>query len=263
MKFDAVLRAHGAPGPAQDARGLGGEVASRRSVLRRSGHRRLGCRRPRAPRAAQTPRRTPGRAWPPARRSAGCAADRQRLLGARDPCHGSARPDKRPSSARPRRPRRGRSPEPDAASRPQIGRGDADRTARARRGRPRTARSPRPPPSRARESGSRSGSAAAEPPGRSCSSLPRVGFISPAAWRSRVDLPAPLRPISATRSPESIRKLTLRRITGPLGSSCQTRSKDSAGATRACRAARGSPLGSVGVRLGERAPARAIRPAPL
>ena len=31
--------------------------------------------------------------------------------------------------------------------------------------------------------------------------FPRVGRISPAAWRSSVDLPAPLRPISATRSP--------------------------------------------------------------
>ena len=73
--------------------------------------------------------------------------------------------------------------------------------------------------------GSRSGSATTMRPGPAGATRPRVGRISPAACRSRVDLPAPFRPISATRSPGADRQRRPRRIAGPERSSCQTRSK--------------------------------------
>ena len=98
-------------------------------------------------------------------------------------------------SARPREPPRARAAD---ARRPRGRVGSPLRGRRARR-------SPRPPrprrPPRARGSGSRPGSGAAAPPRPARSTRPRVGSASPLASRSSVLLPAPLRPISATRSP--------------------------------------------------------------
>ena len=66
---------------------------------------------------------------------------------------------------------------------------------------------------------------------------PRVGASSPAACRRSVDLPAPLRPISATRSPGRRLRSTPRRIAGPSRSSCHTpRMRSATGARRARRA---------------------------
>ena len=97
--------------------------------------------------------------------------------------------------------------------------------------------------------------------------VPRVAVISPAAWRSRVDLPAPFRPISATRSPGATVSETSRRIAGPARSSCQTCSKASAGtgaALAARRRARHPPgaATSVRIRLGRRGSRPARRSAP-
>ena len=61
------------------------------------------------------------------------------------------------------------------------------------------------------------------------STRPRVGASSPLAWRSSVDLPAPLRPISATRSPGASARSTPRRTARPPERSCQTPRKASAG----------------------------------
>ena len=68
---------------------------------------------------------------------------------------------------------------------------------------------------RGRGRSSRRGSGAAARRGRWRSTRPRVGASSPAAWRSSVDLPAPFRPSSTTRSPAATRSDTPARIVGP------------------------------------------------
>ena len=97
---------------------------------------------------------------------------------------------------------------------------------------------------RARAGGSRRGTAAAAPTRPRARTRPRVGSSSPAAWRSSVDLPAPLRPISATRSPGSTARSTPRRIARPPRSSCQTPVE--APAPRRARARRGAAAGAAG-----------------
>ncbi len=150
------------------------------------------------------------------RTSASLAARSMPLVGSSRPtiAGGSCAPD-----------RRARSRARAAASHRRSGHADDDRQAAAR---PTAASAPSPPrraPSRA--------------PGS-----PRVlqqqrdaaRGIDPAAGglhqargvTSRVDLPAPFLPISATRSPGAIRRSRSRRIVGPSLSSCQTRLNRSA-----------------------------------
>ena len=124
-----------------------------------------------------------------------------------------------------RAPRRARSPAPAAASRRPTGRAGGGRRT-----------SPASSPTLASAAGEASSRDALvdevvgrvlkqqrDPP-RAAGPCRGSGCISPAACRSSVDLPAPLRPISATRSPGATSSETPRRITGPERSSCQTRS---------------------------------------
>ena len=70
---------------------------------------------------------------------------------------------------------------------------------------------------------------------RGAATLPRTGSSSPAAARSSVLLPAPLRPISATRSPASTRKPRPRRtsrVTIPSSSSTHRSEASRAGSER-------------------------------
>ena len=120
------------------------------------------------------------------------------------PCRGSARRGRRGPAAR-RRPcgRPARSPAPAAGARRRRGRGGRRRprapgrrcAAPPSRRRPAARRRP------ARGPGSRWGSGSAGRCRRESSALPRTGSTRPASVRSSVLLPAPLRPISATRSP--------------------------------------------------------------
>ena len=81
------------------------------------------------------------------------------------------------------------------------------------------------------------------PPARA--TRPRVGSSSPAAWRSSVDLPAPLRPISATRSPGAKLQVDAAQDRGAAASSCQAPSNASA-----ARGARARPGARPARRLG-------------
>ena len=131
------------------------------------------------------------------------SARRGRPCG-RGPCPASARRARRARAAR-RRPSarqhdRERQPLPLAAG--EVARVGVDRHARARRSaapRPRVPRQLVADPLADQDSRPGSGSAARPRPApRPC---PRTGSTRPAAARSSVLLPAPLRPISATRSP--------------------------------------------------------------
>ncbi len=120
----------------------------------------------------------------------------------RGPCHVSARRGRSPRRA-PRS--RGRLPAPAAGAGHQRGHADGGRA--AGRGRRRPARRARPRRRRAHAAGSRWDPGAGARRGRRLRILPRVGSIRPAAWRKMVDLPAPLRPMSATRSPARDRQV--------------------------------------------------------
>ena len=89
---------------------------------------------------------------------------------------------------------------------------------------------------------------------------PRVGSISPAASRSSVDLPAPLRPISATRSPGASARSTPRSTAGPRGISYQTPLEGERG-RRAGAAAAGSPSGTRSAAAGAARPVSRRQPA--
>ena len=111
--------------------------------------------------------------------------------------------------------------------------------------------------------------------------VPRTGSSSPAAARSSVLLPAPLRPISATRSPGSIARSRPRRTSrGPPPSSSSTQRSRSSSAARArspapaalrrasrcvglarLRGAERQPQPQRGPRLLDRRPAAAPSPA--
>ena len=91
--------------------------------------------------------------------------------------------------------------------------------------------------------GSRWGPGAAARRGRPRAPCRASAPCRPAAWRSSVDLPAPLRPISATRSPGRDRQVDAAQDRRPPRRSCQTPSKRSAArrAARRARAARATP----------------------
>ena len=205
------------PGAAEDPRGLGGEVGAAGEDLGRRAVGDHARRRRAAPPGRRTRPRTRGRGWRRSRRRRSSRSSARELVLA-PAVHAPRRlveADDRAAARGSRVAEHDREREPLLLAAREVA-----RMAVGERG--------SPSPTVASAAGEASSRTALvdqvvarvleqqRDPSRAAGPCPRVGCISPAAWRSSVDLPAPLRPISATRSPAPTRQSRRpRRIAGP------------------------------------------------